>query len=209
MAATRGRKQSWVGMDEERPYAYLREAMVKKLLKGICEPQQAIEDYQHRDAHVDSKRKAVIANAVGQWGFDGHDFSEDELARLRWILYVEPCAPDTGAGALAHITRYGSDSLPFEQIADELQVNFFGSCQGCRVAYNSFVLYHNFRHAVDVLQSLFYFLVQIGALPPYPQWRCATTSISTQVCSSEIDRPLRGDDPPHIGYWPRRRASWR
>ena len=40
--------------------------------------------------------------------------------------------------------------------------------QGCRVAYNSFVLYHNFRHAVDVLQSLFYFLVQIGALPPYP-----------------------------------------
>ena len=40
--------------------------------------------------------------------------------------------------------------------------------QGCRVAYNSFVLYHNFRHAVDVLQSLFYFLLQIGALPPYP-----------------------------------------
>lgn len=40
--------------------------------------------------------------------------------------------------------------------------------QGCRVAYNSFVLYHNFRHAVDVLQSLFYFIVQIGTLPPYP-----------------------------------------
>ncbi len=40
--------------------------------------------------------------------------------------------------------------------------------QGCRVAYNSFVLYHNFRHAVDVLQAVFYFLVQLGALPPYP-----------------------------------------
>src|SRR3954447_14721197 len=40
--------------------------------------------------------------------------------------------------------------------------------QGCRVAYNSFVLYHNFRHAVDVLLSLFYFIVQIGTLPPYP-----------------------------------------
>ena len=40
--------------------------------------------------------------------------------------------------------------------------------QGCRVAYNSFVLYHNFRHAVDVLQSLFYFILQIGILPPYP-----------------------------------------
>lgn len=40
--------------------------------------------------------------------------------------------------------------------------------QGCRVAYNSFVLYHNFKHAVDVLQSSFYFLLQIGVLPPYP-----------------------------------------
>lgn len=36
------------------------------------------------------------------------------------------------------------------------------------MAYNSFVLYHNFKHAVDVLQSTFYFLLQIGILPPYP-----------------------------------------
>ena len=86
MAATRGRKQSWVGMDEERPYAYLREAMVKKLLKGICEPQQAIEDYQHRDAHVDLKRRGVIAKAIGLWGFDGHDFSEDELVYAGYYM---------------------------------------------------------------------------------------------------------------------------
>jgi 3',5'-cyclic-nucleotide phosphodiesterase len=37
-----------------------------------------------------------------------------------------------------------------------------------RTAYNEFVLYHNFRHVSDVLQALFYFLVQIGTLPPYP-----------------------------------------
>lgn len=36
-----------------------------------------------------------------------------------------------------------------------------------RTAYNSFVLYHNFRHAVDVLQSVFSILLHIGALPPY------------------------------------------
>lgn len=38
----------------------------------------------------------------------------------------------------------------------------------CRSAYNSFVIYHNFRHVIDVLQATFYFLVQIGTLPPYP-----------------------------------------
>lgn len=37
-----------------------------------------------------------------------------------------------------------------------------------RSAYNEFVLYHNFRHVVDVLQALFYFLLRIGALPAYP-----------------------------------------
>lgn len=38
----------------------------------------------------------------------------------------------------------------------------------CRVAYNSFVPYHNFRHVVDVLQATFHFLLSIGSLPPYP-----------------------------------------
>lgn len=28
--------------------------------------------------------------------------------------------------------------------------------------------YHNFRHVVDVLQAVFYFLLQLGVLPPYP-----------------------------------------
>jgi hypothetical protein len=38
----------------------------------------------------------------------------------------------------------------------------------CRAAYNTFVPYHNFRHAVDVLQATFSFLVHIEVLPPYP-----------------------------------------
>ena len=38
----------------------------------------------------------------------------------------------------------------------------------CRSAYNSFVHYHNFRHVVDVMQAVFYFLLQLGILPPFP-----------------------------------------
>lgn len=84
--ARRSRKQSWVGMEEEQPYAYLREAMVKKLLKGICEPQNIIEDYQHRDLYVHEARKGVIAQAVGSWDFCGHDFSEDELVYAGYFM---------------------------------------------------------------------------------------------------------------------------
>lgn len=38
-----------------------------------------------------------------------------------------------------------------------------------RAAYNSFVHYHNFRHVIDVMQAVFYFLLRVGTLPPYPQ----------------------------------------
>lgn len=87
MASARSRrKQSWVGMEEEKPYAYLREAMVKKLLKGICEPQNLIEDYQHRDVAVVDDRKAIIADAIGKWSFCGHDFSEDELVYAGYLM---------------------------------------------------------------------------------------------------------------------------
>lgn len=37
----------------------------------------------------------------------------------------------------------------------------------CRVAYNDFVPFHNFRHVVDVLQATFNFLIHVGALPAY------------------------------------------
>jgi len=40
-----------------------------------------------------------------------------------------------------------------------------------RAAYNSFVHYHNFRHVVDVMQAIFYFLLQLGTIPPYPASR--------------------------------------
>jgi 3',5'-cyclic-nucleotide phosphodiesterase len=55
---------------------------------------------------------------------------------------------------------------PFKSLivgVDDLIVFLMAS----RIAYNEFVLYHNFRHVTDVLQALFYFLVRIGTLPDY------------------------------------------
>lgn len=85
-ARGRGRKQSWVGVDEEKPYAYLRESMVRKLLKGICDPQEFIEDYQHRDVFIEQHRKAVVAEQVGKWSFSGQDFSDDELVYAGYYM---------------------------------------------------------------------------------------------------------------------------
>lgn len=37
----------------------------------------------------------------------------------------------------------------------------------CRGSYNVHIPYHNFRHVVDVLQAVFFFLLQLAALPPF------------------------------------------
>lgn len=39
----RKRKLSWVGVDETKPYAYLRESMVSGLMGNICNPSSAID----------------------------------------------------------------------------------------------------------------------------------------------------------------------
>jgi 3',5'-cyclic-nucleotide phosphodiesterase len=170
------RKQSWVGVEEEeKPYAYMREAMVRKLLKAICEPETVIEDYQHRELHVDDARKPIIAREVGNWSFCAHDFSEDELVYAGYCMLDHALQmPELTSWRMSKGEKFSSTTIPPPQCTsingstphpDQL-LRFM---QGCRVAYNSFVLYHNFRHAVDVLQSLFYFIVQIGTIPPYPK----------------------------------------
>lgn len=60
-----------------------------------------------------------------------------------------------------------------------------------RDAYHTFVPYHNFRHVVDVLQAVFYFLLQLGALPFYPpgakQRKERSGSAETEKSSENVD----------------------
>lgn len=105
----RNRKLSWVGIDEERPYAYLREVMVSGLMNGICNPDSVGESidprlvlrtphmferfadtYVFSELRIESDRKAVVAQAVGTWEFSAHDFDSDELlyAALTMLQHV-------------------------------------------------------------------------------------------------------------------------
>ncbi|KAL1613000.1 3',5'-cyclic-nucleotide phosphodiesterase [Paraconiothyrium brasiliense] len=138
LTTKRNRKLSWVGLNDQKPYAYLREAMVSNLMGGICNPETIGESLESKDIFVDEERKEVIARAVGTWAFSAHDFTDDEL------LF----------GALLMLKH----ALKMPEVEE----------WGMTDAYNEFVLYHNFRHVVDVLQALFHFLVQIGTLPWYP-----------------------------------------
>jgi 3',5'-cyclic-nucleotide phosphodiesterase len=150
LTTKRNRKLSWVGMNDEKPYAYLREAMVSSLMSGICNPETVGDSLDPRDVVVSEERQEAIAAAIGTWSFSAHEFTDDEL------LY----------GGLLML-KHALQMPGLEQwIMDDDDLIVF--LQASRIAYNEFVLYHNFRHVSDVLQALFYSLVQIGTLPPYP-----------------------------------------
>jgi 3',5'-cyclic-nucleotide phosphodiesterase len=82
----RGRKRSWVGVDDQKPYAYLREAMVSGLMDGICKLGGDDEPFGHLRISINSDRREKIAGAVGTWQFSAHDFTDDELLHAALLM---------------------------------------------------------------------------------------------------------------------------
>lgn len=144
-----GRKLSWVGMSDQKPYAYLREAMVSGLMSGICRLSSAEDQIPSAHISVSSERKSAIAAAVSNWHFCAHSFSDDELLVAAMLMFQHALS---------------MPELEHWRLSTEQLIRFLVAC---RTAYNSFVPYHNFRHVVDVLQATFSFLVRIGTLPSY------------------------------------------
>ena len=86
MAQKRNRKLSWVGIDETKPYAYLREAMVSNLMEKICNPGSVPETYDPRDVEISSERSEVVADCIGSWSFSAHEFTDTELLHAALLM---------------------------------------------------------------------------------------------------------------------------
>ncbi|PGH06880.1 hypothetical protein GX51_02125 [Blastomyces parvus] len=185
-AAGRPKKHSWVGANDQQPYSYLRETMVTKLMKRICNPEEEVDEYQS-DLHILDQRKRLVEAEIGKWDFSAHDFSEDELVHAGTIM-------------LEHALQL-PELEPWRISSEELHSFLLAT----RVTYNGFVLYHNFRHAIDVLQSTFHLLISIGALPPYqngsrqPTGRSQIASLLTPFDALTLLITAIGHDVGHPG----------
>ena len=152
------RKRSWLGNTDNKPHAYLREAMVSGLMTGICNPDEVPQIIDHKALpSLEEKREARLINAIGSWGFSGHDWSEGELIYAGLLMLQH-------ALTLPELEKWRMSPA-------EIKTFLMAS----RAAYNDFVNYHNFRHVIDVMQAIFYFLLQLGILPPYPSSGFAST----------------------------------
>ncbi|OAA58391.1 3'5'-cyclic nucleotide phosphodiesterase, catalytic domain protein [Niveomyces insectorum RCEF 264] len=85
----RGRKRSWVGITDDRPFAYLRETMVASLMRRICQMEEGDElpvDIVRTD-DIAAHRRPIIAESIGSWYFSAHTFTEDELVHASLLMF--------------------------------------------------------------------------------------------------------------------------
>ncbi|CAO3645535.1 unnamed protein product [Cunninghamella blakesleeana] len=109
-----------------------------------------------------SDRDTELRSSICSWNFAPFDYSTDELIQCAFIIikYILDL-PD-----LEYITVKDNDLYKF--LIDVANM------------YHSLNPYHNFRHAVDVMQAIFYFLCQMGVIPP----PTTSTIINPMTCGN-------------------------
>lgn len=136
--------------DITRPPARLVGApMAQNLVDSIRDTSTPMTACHRPDEAISAERQIEIANAVRQWGFAASEFNMDELTYGVVVM-------------LEHILRHPQlegYSLPREQL-----VTFLLATRR-QYKHEREVHYHNWRHAVDVTQSIYVFLADIQICP--------------------------------------------
>ncbi|KAG8929515.1 3',5'-cyclic-nucleotide phosphodiesterase [Tulasnella sp. 417] len=101
--------------------------------------------------HPSTRRRLI--HHLSRWDFEPHNLTSDELLECAFIVFE----------ALFRIEGMSEDSqIPVEH----LETQFRPFISAVRSIYHSQNKYHNFQHAIDVLQAVYSFLVQAECVPP-------------------------------------------
>ncbi|KAF9976187.1 3',5'-cyclic-nucleotide phosphodiesterase, partial [Modicella reniformis] len=106
-----------------------------------------IQEFPSMTSLAAQERVKHLKKRLLSWDFHPHDLSEDDLMRCV-VVVVEEVMKLDGLGDL---------NIP-EHLLHRFVI-------GLRDSYHRSNPYHNFAHAVDVLQAAFYFLCRMGKLP--------------------------------------------
>ncbi|KAK3698569.1 3',5'-cyclic-nucleotide phosphodiesterase [Vermiconidia calcicola] len=144
--------------DRVRPPAKMVAAqMSQNLVNSIYDFAEPHEADHRPDLHLSAKRQKSIQSAIRQWHFPAHDFNMDELTcAVLFMLEDIIRAPELEAYALPRTKLMSLILATRRQYKHEREVH-----------------YHNWRHAVDVTQSVYCFIRDVRLCPPAEQegWR--------------------------------------
>ncbi|KAG9072485.1 3',5'-cyclic-nucleotide phosphodiesterase [Linnemannia hyalina] len=133
----------------------------------------SLRDFPSMSSAAAKERVDHLKRRLLSWDFHPHDLCQDDLMRCVVIVIQEVMKLD-GLGDL--------------NIPDHLLHRFV---IGLRDSYHRSNPYHNFAHAVDVLQATFYFLCRMGKLPSsgygYPPIATIPNGDATGVPNGDAD----------------------
>lgn len=123
--------------------------------------------------HMTSSTRVQLIRKAGSWAFDSLSLSSDDLFETTYLIFsvlftIEGASEDIGIQA--HQLK------PF--------------LLAIRSVYSHDNTYHNYQHAVDVLQAMYAFLADAGCIPPVsilessralisPKWKRASAPVGT------------------------------
>ncbi|CAK4033520.1 cAMP-specific 3, 5 -cyclic phosphodiesterase 4D [Lecanosticta acicola] len=134
-----------------RPCARLLGAdMATRLLGSLAKTNKPRAATHRPDEILSAQRKSAVEEAIAQWGFPAHTFDMDELTY----------------GALSMLEHVLQNPVlePYRLSRSELMTFLLAVRREYK--HEREVHYHNWRHAVDVTQSLYCFLCDVRLCPP-------------------------------------------
>jgi 3',5'-cyclic-nucleotide phosphodiesterase len=123
------------------------EQLTNELRRYILMTNQSINFFHLLDLE---RPLEVYQQCVGNWGFIAHELSCDESTVCAFLIF-----------------KHAFESLPENSPLVIDNNALLGFLFSVRDSYRGGNAFHNFRHAVDVLQGTFYLLIRLGSLPPF------------------------------------------
>lgn len=136
-------------------------------------------DFESLLAESGKSHLAKLCLLVGHWSFPAHELSNDDLVYCVYLMIEY---------ALKQVKEH-------EQTSTEATLLFpsknelLGLVFMVRDTYKNGNPFHNFRHATDVLQATFHYLVRLGCLPVPKQLQ-----MDPNACEMEILESIKKDD---------------
>lgn len=125
-------------------------------LRALVEAMVASLDFPTLLADHSPHHLARLCHCVGHWLFPAHELTNDDLVYCVVVMLTH---------ALDHVTALGCADV----VGVPLHNHLVAFVLMVRDAYNNGNPFHNFRHAVDVMQACFHYLVRLGCLPRFEQ----------------------------------------
>ncbi|RUO96910.1 hypothetical protein BC936DRAFT_141270 [Jimgerdemannia flammicorona] len=148
--ATR-RERMWNTLHDRMYDMFVKDKWVSDLIVEYYSPHDlsiSLQGFPSLDEAANTERTKFLKARISSWDFLPHEFAEEDLMRCVYLIFQQVLA-------MEELRDLGVSK-------DQLHRFIYA----LRNSYHNSNPYHNFAHAVDVLQATYFFLCKMGLLQP-------------------------------------------